>query len=334
MAVLYLLTSPSPPMEGTDAVFQEVASLREAVPSEALNLCPRRVPGAPFPPQLLGFHVLPALWQAERRCRINHLYFSVPYFFPVLRFLRNPIVYTVVASLAGQEKPAHVDRLNALRRLVVSNQRDAEVLQSWGLSNATVVSPAVDAPHLTAEKLDLGSEITLLMASAPWTEEQFDTKGVDVLLQAAAGDRSIRLILLWRGLLEDELKARIARLGIGDRVEIITERVNVGDYLRRAHAAVLLAKRSDIVKAYPNSLIESLLAGKPVIVTEALPMADYVRARDCGVVAGRVSIPTILEAIEALRGRYRELAENARAIEAAEFSRQSLVEKYRAIYGL
>ena len=72
-------------------------------------------------------------------------------------------------------------------------------MKSWGLPNVSIVPPAVDAPHLHAERLDLGREITLLMASAPWTEEQFDTKGVDALLQAAAFDRSVKLILLWRG---------------------------------------------------------------------------------------------------------------------------------------
>ena len=110
---------------------------------------------------------------------------------------------------------------------------------------------------------------------------------------------------------------------------VVSERVNIGDYLRRAHAAVLLAKKSDIVKAYPNSLIESLLAGKPVILTEALPMADYVHDRECGIVARDVSQSAILEGIKALRERYGELAENARTVEAAEFSRASLVNEYR-----
>jgi glycosyltransferase involved in cell wall biosynthesis len=334
MSVLYLLTSPPPLIEGADAVFQEVASLREAFPSELMNLCPRRTPGAPFPPQLLGFHLLPALRRAERRCRITHLYFSVPYLFPVLRFLRNPVVYTVVASLGGREAPGHIDRLGALHRIVVSNRRDADILKSWGLENVAIVAPAVDAPQLKAERLELGAETTLLMASAPWTEEQFDTKGVDALLQAASRDRSIRLILLWRGQFLDALKDRIAKLGIADRVEIVPERVDIGGYLRRAHATVLLAKKSDIVKAYPNSLIESLLAGKPVVLTEALPMADYVQERGCGVVVRDVSQTTILEAIEALRERYQELAKSARTVGAAEFSKGSLVETYRVIYGL
>ena len=122
----------------------------------------------------------------------------------------------------------------------------------------------------------------------------------------------MKLILLWRGLLLDKLLERIERLGVEDRVEVVTDRVNVNDYLRRAHAAVLLAKRGDIVKAYPHSLIESLVAGKPVVLTSALSMSDYVRQQDCGIVIDDVSVPGLLAGIEALRLRYATLAENAR----------------------
>jgi hypothetical protein len=260
MSVLYLLTSPKPAIEGTDAVFQEVGALRAAVGGETLNLNPRKLPGAPFPQRLFGFHAVPALRNAERRCELNHLYFSTPYFFPVLRFLRNPIVYMVVAGLAGRMKLPNLASLKSLHRIVVSAERDANVLKSWGLSNCAVVPPAIHTSCLTAETLPLRNEITLLMASAPWIEEQFDSKGIDVLLEAVARNPSVKLILVWRGLMLDRLLDRIRRLSIGDRVEVITQRVNINDYLRRAHAVVLLAKRSDMVKAYPHSLIESLVA--------------------------------------------------------------------------
>ena len=95
--------------------------------------------------------------------------------------------------------------------------------------------------------------------------------------------------MIWRGLLLNELRERVERRGIGDRVEIVPERVAINDYLKRAHAAVLAAKRSDIVKAYPHSLLESLVAGKPVILSAALPMADYVRQHRCGIVVEDVS---------------------------------------------
>jgi glycosyltransferase involved in cell wall biosynthesis len=176
--------------------------------------------------------------------------------------------------------------------------------------------------------------MTLLMASAPWAEDQFDLKGVDALLDATARLTELRLILLWRGVLLSDLLKRVERRGIKARVEIIPERVDINAYLKRAHATVLVAKRSDIVKAYPHSLLESLAAGKPVILSNALPMADYVRRHECGIVLEEVSEQMLVQAIEDLRSRYDTLAQRARLTDARSFSQEAMIENYRAIYRL
>ena len=244
------------------------------------------------------------------------------------------MVYTVVASLDIGKKPTAIGRLKALHQIVVSNDRDAEVLSSWGLSNFTVIPPGIDTARIVAHRLALDRDLTLLMASAPWVAEQFDLKGVDVLLEAVARLPFLRLILLWRGLLFEELMERIERHGVVDRVEIVNRRVEVSDYLQRAHAAVLLAKRSDIVKAYPHSLIESLVAHKPVIVSSAIPMADYVRQRQCGIVLNDVHIDSIIASVEILRSQYDDLTRNAKLIESDAFSIKSMVERHRDLYAV
>jgi glycosyltransferase involved in cell wall biosynthesis len=246
--------------------------------------------------------------------------------------VRNPVVYTVLTSLRHIAKPRRLKFLAGLHCIVVSNERDASILHSWGLTNYAVVPPAIETTRLTQSALPIGDEITLLMASAPWIEEQFEQKGVDDLLEAAANIPKLRLILLWRGLLLNELRQRVARHGIGDRVEIVTERVDIDDYLRRAHAAVLAPKRSDIVKAYPHSLLESLFAGKPVILSAALPMADYVRQQGCGIVVEDVDPKTLMQAIDDLRSRYDELAQRARLVDPQQFSQQAMIDRYRDIY--
>jgi glycosyltransferase involved in cell wall biosynthesis len=334
MRVLYLLTSPQPIIAGTDAAFQEVSALKAAFNGETVNLCPWATPGRPYPPQLFGFHRLPEIRRLERRCEINHVFHSVPYRFPVLRFLRNPVVYTVLASVRQLQKPPSLIWLASLHRIVVSNPRDADTLKSWGLSNFAVVPPAIETGRLEPSALPLADEMTLLMASAPWAEDQFDLKGVDALLDAVARLPKLRLILLWRGLLLKELLERVERRALKNRVEIIPERVDINVYLRRVHATVLAAKRGDIVKAYPHSLLESLAAGKPVILSDALPMADYVRQRECGIVIEEVSEQTLVLAIEDLRARYETLAQRARLTDAQSFSQQAMIASYREIYRL
>ena len=45
--------------------------------------------------------------------------------------------------------------------------------------------PAIDTARLTQSLCLSATKMTLLMASAPWVENQFDLKGVDTLLEAA-----------------------------------------------------------------------------------------------------------------------------------------------------
>ena len=245
----------------------------------------------------------------------------------------SPIVYTVVASLVGQAKPAHLARLQALHRIVVPSERDADVLAGWGFTNYSVVRSAPDRGELRPTFLPLEHELTLLMASAPWSKRQFDEKGIDVLLEAAARLPNLRLILLWRGLLGDELASRLRALKIANRVEVVNAKVDVGDYLQRAHATVLLAKRAEIIKAYPHSLIESLYAGKPVLTSNVIAMADFVRQQRCGLVLGSVDVASLVAALSKLRDDYDSLAANAAAAGDV-LASQPLTESYRTIYGL
>jgi glycosyltransferase involved in cell wall biosynthesis len=319
-------------MAGTDAVFQEVDILRAAFNGDTLNLFPLRKPSSRVPRQLYGVHKIPVIRRLEQQCKLNHLYFSVLYDFPILRLLRNPIVYTVVASLKGHNKPAGIERLKTLHRIVVSNERDAKQLESWGLSNHVIIPPAITTQGLVPGSLALDRELTLLMASAPWEAKQFDLKGIDLLLEAVARLPFLKLILLWRGLLFEDLVERVERHGIKGRVEIVNSRVKVNDYLRRAHATVLLAKRGDIVKSYPHSLMESLVANKPVLVSNTIPMADYVRQNQCGVVLDELRFDSLSAAIETLMKRYDVIANNAKQVDPDAFSIRKFVESHRCIY--
>src|SRR5262245_19293826 len=90
MSVLYLASASQPVFEGTDATFQDLSVLAEAFDGKIVGLSPWRRPGRPFPSQLFGLHKLSQIRKLERLCRITHVFHSIPYPFPVLRFSRNP----------------------------------------------------------------------------------------------------------------------------------------------------------------------------------------------------------------------------------------------------
>jgi len=219
-----------------------------------------------------------------------------------------------------------------MERIVVSNRRDAAVLHAWGVKNYEIIPPGIDTSSLTPRYLPLDRELTLFMASSPWNLRQFESKGIDLLLKAAAQLPFLRLILLWRGVLADELARRVKRFGLTDKVEIIDRKVNVAEYIQRAHAAVLLCDNGRLVKSYPHSLIEALVAGKPVLISDAIAMAELVNERQCGVVIPKMNIGDLTSGIAMLMSNYRQFLRNAAKIEGDMFSIGAMLNNYRRLY--
>ena len=62
-----------------------------------------------------------------------------------------------------------------------------------------------------------------------------------ILLAAAQHMPDLNLTLLWRGLFVGEIRQRIASLGIGERVTVIDETMDVNELLGRVHAAAIFA---------------------------------------------------------------------------------------------
>jgi glycosyltransferase involved in cell wall biosynthesis len=177
------------------------------------------------------------------------------------------------------------------------------------------------------------NDFVLLVGSAPWIPQQFKQKGIDALLEAASQMTSLRLILLWRGLLFNELEKRIKKFKMNDRVEIINEKTDVNKVLARAHASVVLAESSELVKAYPHSLLESLAAGKPVLTSQAIPISDYVQEYRCGEVISKINADELRQGIERLREKYHDYQKQAFIIGQRDFSLNSMLKAFEQLYG-
>jgi len=152
------------------------------------------------------------------------------------------------------------------------------------------------------------------------------------LLTVAQERPALHLIFLWRGFLADEMRQRIAQANLGQRVTLLNERVNVNDILSRVHASIVLADDPALVKAFPHSLLESLVAGKPVLVSPVMALADYVAKNECGVVVTAVSTPAIHHALDQLQQNYTIFQYNAQAAGGRDFGQQQFIDATLALY--
>ncbi len=336
MQILYHLTVPSSPLAGCDAVVQEVEALRTLSEGggQVLHLYPARTLGTRFPRRWWGLQHSLYLRRAELRVDLHHIFNPDPFPFDILRFLRRPIVYTAVAGIRGTDQKVVHSVARRVHTLVVPTESECALLHERGIPNVVAIRPGIDAARFsrTPPPPTGVKTLTLLMGSAPWTVDQFESKGVEALLEAAQRRSDLQLIFLWRGLHLVEMERRIAQRGLGGRVTVINRYVDVVELLAQAHAVVVLAADTTLVKAYPHSLLEALAAGRPVLVSRAIPMAEYVQQTGCGQTVKAVNAESVLEALAQLEANYE--AHRSAALQAGQrdFSRLEFIEAYKRLY--
>ena len=332
MSVLFHLMIPRPPTPSVDAVVQEAEALREQAGGEIVYLNPSRQPGSRYPERLYGLHRLLYLRQRETEAQLHHVFNPHLFAFPYLRWLRRPILYTVTAGLEPRSARIVPTKLSGFAAVVVSNHRDRDALQRLGLANVHVIRPGIDTSRFKPYPPPSEPGFTLLMGSAPWTEAQFQSKGIDALLAAAQTRVDLRLVFLWRGFGHSLMMERVARHDLQSRVQVINRRVDVHRVLSRVHAAVVLATDSTQVKAFPHSLLEALAAGRPVLVSRTLPMSAYVAQTGCGVVVEKVSPEGVVEALAVLEEDYELFREEALRVGQRDFDQRTTVSAYQRLY--
>jgi glycosyltransferase involved in cell wall biosynthesis len=330
MNILFHVTFLPPEMPESVAELQEINALRQHFGGSLLYLNPN--PRSPIyvPRLLFGFHVLSEIRTREATADLHHVYNPDPFAFPVVRFLRRPVVYSISGGV-GKKRP-NVRFFRSLAAVVVHDERSLKRLRALGMNNVFLVRAGIDTSHFTFSPLPLNAEIRLMVGSAPWTTDQFQTKGVDALLAVARQNPHLRLVFLWRGMLAHEMERRVQQMELGDRVTVINRRVEVNAVLASVHASIVLADTPGIVKAYPHSLLDSLAAGKPVLVSRAIPMADFVEEKGCGVVVDKITPTGIRSAIGALVERYQKLQDAARDVGQRDFTREKQLASFQAMY--
>ncbi|HIP72759.1 MAG TPA: glycosyltransferase family 1 protein [Anaerolineae bacterium] len=329
MNVLYHLPVLPPKMPETEALSQEIAALRTAFNGEIVYLNPNETSPVYLPRLTFGWHKLRRVRQMEAEYGLHHFFNPDPFPYPVLLRLRKPVVYSLSSGL-GEKRP-YLPYFSRLAAVTVYDERSYEKLRAWGLTNVHLAQSGIDVTRFTHTAVPLTDEIRLLSASAPWTKAQFKSKGIDALLAAAQQAPRLHLTFLWRGLLYEEMMARVAQAGVADRVQVINEQVDVNGILAKVHGTINLASNGAIIKAYPHSLLDSLAAGKPVLISRAIAMSDYVKSIGCGVVVDKVSGDGVATAVNEFVERYETLVDTAVRV-GRDFSQEKMITSFRRVY--
>ncbi|MGC9396710.1 MAG: glycosyltransferase [Anaerolineae bacterium] len=330
MNVLYHLPILPPKMPAGEALSQEIQALREHNGGDLVYVNPNQNSAIYIPRLLFGSPMLKALRNREKNVDMHHFYNPDPFPYPYLLRLRRPVIYTVSSGISARRINARY--FNRLAAVTVYDERSQQRLLRAGVRNVYRIHPGIDTSRFSCTPLLLERELRLLVASAPWTRAQFRTKGIDALLKAAQQEPRLHLTFLWRGILAEEMEERIHSLGLESRITVINTLADVNRVLAGVHATITLATNAALIKAYPHSLLDSLAAGKPVLVNRVIPMADDVARASSGIVVEEVTAQGVLTALAKLTQHYDALQKSARQVGQRDFALDEVIAAYDRVY--
>jgi glycosyltransferase involved in cell wall biosynthesis len=185
-------------------------------------------------------------------------------------------------------------------RVIVPSRYLREMVIGWGVAPDDVrviynaLAPDAEASALTQAEaraalgLEAGSLLLTAARLVPW-------KGIDTLIRAITASPEVRLLVAGDGPSEGSLRALAASQGVTDRVTFLGQvpHERMALYFRAADYTVLYSGYEGL----PHALLESLLAGTPVIASDKGGNPEVVRNGENGLLVPYASVEALADAI-------------------------------------
>jgi glycosyltransferase involved in cell wall biosynthesis len=141
----------------------------------------------------------------------------------------------------------------------------------------------------------------------------------------------LRLRVAGDGPRAQELRALAASLGVADRVALLGHREDVAMLLEEADLFVLPSRS----EAFPNSVVEAMAAGLPVIASAVGGLPELVDSGRTGLLVppdDPVALASALEALVSVPERARAMGDAARTEIARRYSFDRMVRSFEDLY--
>ena len=179
----------------------------------------------------------------------------------------------------------------------------------------------------------------LILAIGRFVEKKGFVDLIDACALLAARGKLFRCRLIGTGLLKDDLRARVQRLGLENQIEMIGPRPQ-SEVIRELQAAAALAApcvvgRDGDRDGLPNVIQEALALGTPVVSTDVTGIPEVIRDGHTGLVVKQHDPSSLARALERLLAEPDlrvHLACLGRRLIESEFDIRRNSERRRAIY--
>jgi glycosyltransferase involved in cell wall biosynthesis len=266
-------------------------------------------------------------WQGD----LNHVFGGLKSWHLLQCVRHRPTVLTV--CLPGRPRvsvtQANVDVFVAESESLIAELDQAGVPKD----RVRLIYPGVDLHEYRPGSSPPLEPFRLLFASSPSDANEFEARGLPLLIEAARLCPEITVLLLWREWGDQDAARRaLDRLAPPPNVRLeYRQGRDMPTIYRDAHAVVSLYANG-FGKSCPNSIIEGLACGIPAIVADTCGIATLIASSGAGVVTGR-DPAQIAEAARAVRRSHHGFARAARQLAERAFDVRDFLEAYIRLYG-
>jgi len=207
------------------------------------------------------------------------------------------IVSSVHSTLADGEKGSTIGFLNKLimpisdKIVAVSEDQKEFLVKHEGLreEKITVIPNGVDLSRFhgsnqtlsTREELGIPLSHFVVGIIAMLRPEKAHSVFIHAASRILRHTSEVTFLVVGEGDLRAELEELVRRLGVSDNVRFLGERQDVEEILASLDAVVLC---SYTIESFPNSILEAMAAGKPVVVTDLGGLREIVVDGETGFV--------------------------------------------------
>lgn len=262
----------------------------------------------------------------ERAFSVSHIFTSPNDLYFLSRLMNSRLVLTVT-SLAPLLEPHFYEKL---KKIIVECERDKEYIISAGIEEDKVelVYPGVRLENFSYD-FPRGDRFSLLFASSPFERKHFQSRGVSLLLDAAKRLPTIEFLIVWRGRYSREILNLSRDL---ENVKVVDQRVeDINLLYSSVFATIMPFTTMEDNKSCPHSFIESLSAGRPVLVSNKVGVAGLVEKEGCGIVFPP-QVDSLVASIRKLERNYDAYQEASRRCAELHFSHKEFIDRYKRIY--
>ena len=260
---------------------------------------------------------------------------------------RKPLIYDILDiysdSVSSMPKwvrqiALYIDKffIKSADGVIFANAPQLELIGKNLNDNSIVIcNTPKNVPRISEHRKD--DKLTLFFGGSIYKKQILN---LDKIIMAVKDRDDIMLVIAGYGDYEGELRELITGI---KNVEFIGAIEHKEVLNRTLNADLLFALYDPILQntkyALAHKLFEAMACGKPILVSDATAMADFVRAHNCGVVVNCRSVKEIKDAIVKLKDNpqlCRQLGANGKSAFEEKYSWQlmkpRLLDFYEKIY--